>query len=255
MCLHTVVGPDPVDGAARQRGARLRSRILIGQRADLSLCEQAPHVMRGNGPRLGRLLGLMLEGGAENVGELAADLVFASAGRQIELNENRLPIADAVSESCPCRFVYSGTTAQQRAHQGPLNQRLARAASHPGFSGSHGGIAGNRGRAGSRSRRELPGRSLLAALAQQMSRYLQPGSPVIRWRVIMIPRPWPTRTSQSAVGHGAIPSWARQNGNTCHQPLIRFLVPRRRTISVNLKLAINGQIRLDARFSPEALRI
>lgn len=82
------------------------SGILIGQRGDLILPEQAPHVMRGNGPGLGRLLGLILEGGMENVGELPANLFCASAGRQIELNQNCLPIADAVGEPGPCRFIY-----------------------------------------------------------------------------------------------------------------------------------------------------
>ena len=41
---------------------------------------------------------MILEGGIENIGELPADLFRAGAGRQIELNENCLPIASILSD-------------------------------------------------------------------------------------------------------------------------------------------------------------
>lgn len=63
--------------------------------------------MRRNGPGFGRLLGLPREGGTENLGELTANLIFADAGRQIELDENRLPITDTVNEPCPRVFIDS----------------------------------------------------------------------------------------------------------------------------------------------------
>jgi hypothetical protein len=51
--------------------------------------------MRGNRQRLRRLLGFIREGGVENAPELIAHVLGDRAGRQVELDQNRLPALDA----------------------------------------------------------------------------------------------------------------------------------------------------------------
>jgi hypothetical protein len=71
--------------------------------------------MRGNRQRLGGLLGFMLEGGVENAPELLTHVLGDRAGRQIELDQNRLPALDAVNEFPLCRFGGSPRAAEEAA--------------------------------------------------------------------------------------------------------------------------------------------
>ena len=53
--------------------------------------------MRRNRQWLRRLLRFLFKGGVENIPELLANIVCARAGAQAELDENRLPVVDAVN--------------------------------------------------------------------------------------------------------------------------------------------------------------
>src|SRR5262249_52476007 len=66
------------------------------------------------------LLVFLLEGGMENAHEFLAHVLGQRAGRQVELDQNRLPVLDGVNEF-PLRL-FIGSRCQQTAHYAPLKR-------------------------------------------------------------------------------------------------------------------------------------